>query len=172
MADLTRTIQELAGTRNQDEVKLYQCNVNAVDLSTRTANVTTITGTANLTFDALLTAGISDGFVITPEVGSMVYVLMSKYTLPFIITFSDITQFDIMGGEFGGLVKVVELTQKLNDLENKVNEIISIFGTHTHTVTAIGAPTSFTPTPIAGSLIITQREDIENININHGTNGS
>lgn len=171
MADLTRTIQELAGTRNQDEVKLYQCNVNSVNLSKRTANVTTITGTANLTFDALLTAGISDGFVITPEVDSMVYVLTSKYTLPFIVTFSDITQFDIMGGEFGGLVKVVELTQKLNDLENKVNEIITTFGTHTHPVISTGAPTSPTTTPISGNLTISQREDIENINVKHGKNG-
>jgi hypothetical protein len=170
MADLTRTIQELAGTRNQDEVKLYQCNVNSIDLSKRTANVTTITGTANLTFDALLTAGISDGFVVTPEIGSMVYVLMSKYTLPFIITFSDIIQFDIMGGEFGGLVKVVELTQKLNNLENKVNEIISTFGTHTHNVIAVGSPTAPTTTPIAGNLTISQREDIENVNVRHGKN--
>lgn len=168
MADLTRTIQELAGTRNQDEVKLYQCNVNSVDLSKRTANVTTITGTANVTFDALLTAGISDGFVVTPEVGSMVYVLMSKYTLPFIITFSDITQFDIMGGEFGGLVKVVELTQKLNNLENKVNEIITTFGTHTHGVVSVGSPTSPTATPIVGNLTISQRAEIENIKIKHG----
>jgi len=171
MADLTRTIQELAGTRNQDEVKLYQCNVNSIDLSKRTANVTTITGTTNLTFDALLTAGISDGFVITPEVESMVYVLTSKYTLPFIVTFSDITQFDIMGGEFGGLVKVVELTQKLNDLENKVNEIITTFVTHTHPVISTGAPTSPTSTPISGNLTISQREDIENINVKHGKNG-
>ena len=170
MADITRTIQELAGTRNQDEVKLFQCNVNSVDLSNRTANVTTITGTANLTFDALLTAGISDGFVITPEVGSMVYVLMSKYTLPFVVTFSDIMQFDIMGGEFGGLVKVVELTQKLNNLENKVNEIIATFGTHTHNVTAVSAPTAPTTTPIQGNLTISQREDIENVNVRHGKN--
>jgi hypothetical protein len=170
MGDLTRTIQELAGTRNQDEVKFYQCNVNSIDLSKRTANVTTITGTANLTFDALLTAGISDGFVVTPEVDSMVYVLMSKYTLPFILTFSDIVQFDIMGGEFGGLVKVVELTQKLNNLENKVNEIISTFGTHTHAVVAVGSPTSPTSTPIVDSLIISQREDIENVNVKHGKN--
>jgi hypothetical protein len=170
MADLTRTIQELAGTRNQDEVKLYQCNVNSVDLSKRTANVTTITGTANITFDALLTAGISDGFVVTPEIDSMVYVLMSKYTLPFIVTFSDIMQFDIMGGEFGGLVKVVELTQKLNNLENKVNDIITTFGTHTHNVTAVGSPTAQTATPIVGSLIISQQQDIENVNVKHGKN--
>jgi hypothetical protein len=172
MADLTRTIQELAGTRNQDEVKLYQCNVNSVDLSKRTANVTTITGTANLTFDALLTAGISDGLVITPEIDSMVYILMSKYTLPFIVTFSDIMQFDIMGGEFGGLVKVVELTQKLNNLENKVNEIITTFGTHTHAVTAVGVPTLPTSTPISGILTISQRAEIENINVKHGKNGN
>ena len=171
MADLVRTIQELAGTRNQDEVRLLQCNVNSVDLSKRTANVTTITGTANLTFDALLTAGISDGFVITPEIDSMVYILMSKYTLPFIVTYSDIMQFDIMGGEFGGLVKVVELTQKLNNLENKVNQIIATFGTHTHNVTAVGAPTAPTTTPIVGNLTISQRAEIENINVKHGKNG-
>lgn len=168
MSDITKTIQELAGTRNQDEVKLYQCNVNSIDLSKRTANVTTITGTANLTFDALLTAGISDGFVIKPEIGSMVYVLTSKYTLPFIVTFSDITQFDIMGGEFGGLVKVVELTQKLNNLENKVNEIITTFGTHTHTVIMLGAPTATTATPIVGNLTVSQRAEIENTKIKHG----
>jgi hypothetical protein len=171
MADLVRTIQELAGTRNQDEVKLLQCNVNSVDLSNRTANVTTITGTADLTFDALITAGISDGFVTTPEVGSMVFVLMSKYTLPFIVTFSDITQFDIMGGEFGGLVKVVELTQKLNDLENKVNDIIENFIVHTHTSAVVGAQTSPTSQVIGEPLEITQQAEIENINIKHGKNG-
>jgi hypothetical protein len=171
MADIVRTIQELAGTRNIDEVKLLQCNVNSVDLSNRTANVTTITGTTNLTFDALITAGISDGIVITPEVNSMVFVLMSKYTLPFIVTFSDITQFDIMGGEFGGLVKVVELTEKLNNLENKVNEIINTFETHTHNVTAVGAPTSPTSTPVAGTLTPSTRDEIENINVKHGENG-
>jgi hypothetical protein len=75
-----------------------------------------------------------------------------------------------MGGEFGGLVKVVELTQKLNNLENKVNEIIVTFGTHTHAVTAVGSPTSPTTTPIAGSLTISQRDDIENVNVRHGKN--
>ena len=170
MADLTRTIQELAGTRNQDDIQLLQCNVNSVDLSNRTANVTTITGTANLTFDALLTAGISEGLVITPEIDSMVYVLISKYTLPFIVTYSDILQFDIMGGEFGGLVKVIELTQKLNNLENKVNDLIAKFGTHTHGVIATGSPTSPTTTPVVGSLTITQRLEIENINVKHGKN--
>jgi hypothetical protein len=80
-------------------------------------------------------------------------------------------QFDIMGGEFGGLVKVVELTQKLNDLENKINEIITTFGTHTHNVTAVGAPTSPTSTPISGNLAISVRADIENINVKHGKNG-
>jgi len=76
-----------------------------------------------------------------------------------------------MGGEFGGLVKVVELTQKLNDLENKVNEIITTFVTHTHPVISTGAPTSPTSTPISGNLTISQREDIENINVKHGKNG-
>jgi hypothetical protein len=73
-----------------------------------------------------------------------------------------------MGGEFGGLVKVVELTQKLNNLENKVNEIITTFGTHTHTVIMLGAPTATTATPIVGNLTVSQRADIENTKNKHG----
>jgi hypothetical protein len=168
MADIAKAIRELAGTRNQDEVKLYQCNVNSVDASKRTCNVTTITGNATLTFDAQITAGVSDGFFVVPEIDSMVFVLSSKYSLPFVVSYSDITDYIIMGGEFGGLVKVLELTQKLNNLENKVNEIISTFGTHTHNVINVGQQTAPTLTPINGSLTVTQRAELENTRIKHG----
>lgn len=168
MSDIGKAIRELAGVRNQDDVKLYQCNVNSIDVAKRTCNVTTITGNAILTFDAQITAGISDGFLIIPEIDSMVFVLSSKYSLPFIISYSDITDYIIMGGEFGGLVKVIELTQKLNNLENKINEIISTFGTHTHNVTNVGQQTAPTLTPINGSLTITERVEIENTKIKHG----
>jgi hypothetical protein len=163
MSDLAKTIQELAGTRNQDEVKLYQCKVNSVDISKRLCNVTTITGNATLTFNAFLSAGVSDGFIPTPEDDSMVYVLKSKYTLPFVVQYSDIVDYVIMGGEFGGLVKVIELTQKINNLENKVNEIITKFDGHVHT-----ANNTPTVTLIVTQLTLTNRADIENEKVRHG----
>lgn len=67
-------------------------------------------------------------------------------------------------GDLGGLVKVIELTEKLNALENKVNQIISAFNSHTHILTLSTGTGSAAPTasPVSGTLTPTQRADIEN----------
>ena len=67
-------------------------------------------------------------------------------------------------GAYGGLVKVIDLVTKLNNLENKVNSIITAYNAHSHP--GNGLPTAST---ITGSLIPTNRNDIENTKINHGS---
>lgn len=157
MSDIAQTIQELAGTRNQDEVKLYQAIVNSVDIAKRTCNVTTITGNATLTFDAQLMSGVADGILVIPELQSYVFVLKSKYTIPFVILYSDVDNVSFMGGEFGGLVKVAELVKKINDLEKRLNEIAIWSGT-------------VSPPLISIPLILTVRDNLENQSVKHGTN--
>jgi hypothetical protein len=72
-------------------------------------------------------------------------------------------------GSMGGLVKVIELTQKLNNLENKVNQLITSFNSHVHTGVTTGAGSSaITPTPVSGTLVVTNRGDIENNKILQG----
>lgn len=70
-------------------------------------------------------------------------------------------------GNLGGLVKVIELTNKLNALENKVNDIISKFNSHTHILTlSTGTGTAAaTANPVSGTLTPTNRGDIENTKI-------
>lgn len=164
--NIISVIQNLSGAQNDDKVRLLQCTVNIVDLGNRKANVTTITGQSTLNFDVQLQAGIADGLVIEPLVGSMVYVLMSKYTLPFIVQYSDIVSLSINGSEFGGLVKVIELTQKLNAMEKIVNDLIIKYNTHTHL--AAGTPTSIASVIETNSLTPTEQSEIENIVIKHG----
>lgn len=66
-------------------------------------------------------------------------------------------------GNLGGLVKVNDILTKLNNLENKVNTIISTFNSHTHLGVTTGAGTSGTsPTPITGTLTPTTKSEIEN----------
>lgn len=166
--NIISAIQKIAGSENDDKVRLLQCTVNSVDIDNRTANVTTITGYVKVDIDAQLQAGVADGLVITPAIGSMVFVFLSKYTLPFIIQYSDFVSLTINGDEFGGLVKVIELTNKINSLENKVNDIINIFATHTHGVISAGSPTSPTSTPVTGNLVVTQQSEIENTIVKHG----
>ena len=117
--------------------------------------MTTITGNARLTFDVQLMAGVADGFLIEPKVGSMVFVLMSKYTLPFVVQYSDVVSYSLNGDEFGGLVKVIELTEKINALEQKINEIITW-----------GA--SVTPPLPSTPLVLTQQSELENLTVQHG----
>lgn len=149
-------IQNIAGVQNDDKVKLLQCSVDSVDLDNCICSVTTISGNAKLSFDAQLMAGVADGLLISPTVGSMVYVLFSKYTLPFVVKYGDIDSYSFNGDEFGGMVKVIELTQKINALENMINQILI----WSDTVTP-----PFTQPP----LIITQQSELENPNISHGS---
>ena len=77
------------------------------------------------------------------------------------ITFND--------GAMGGLVKVVELTQKLNALENKVNALLTAYNSHVHSGVTTGPGSSGpTPTQVTGTLTPTQRADIENDKIVQG----
>jgi len=153
--NIISAIQQIAGVQNDDKVRLLQCTVNSVDLDNRICNVTTITGKSAVNFDAQLMAGVADGLLIEPKVDSMVYVLISKYTLPFVLQYSDVVTYAFNGDEFGGLVKVIELTQKLNILENKINELITWGAT-------VSPP--FTSTPLQ----LTQQDEIENKSVNHG----
>jgi hypothetical protein len=72
-------------------------------------------------------------------------------------------------GSLGGLVKVIQLTQKLNNLENKVNQLITAYNTHVHTGVTTGAGSSaVTPSTVSGALTPTNRVDIENDLVKHG----
>lgn len=66
-------------------------------------------------------------------------------------------------GSLGGMVKVNDILTKLNNLENKVNAIISAFNSHVHTGVTTGAGSSgVTPTSITGTLTPTTKSEIEN----------
>jgi hypothetical protein len=72
-------------------------------------------------------------------------------------------------GAMGGLVKVIELTQKLNALENKVNALLAAYNSHVHSGVTTGPGSSGpTPTQVSGTLTPTQRADIENDKIVQG----
>ncbi|SBV95271.1 hypothetical protein KL86DYS2_10879 [uncultured Dysgonomonas sp.] len=79
------------------------------------------------------------GILITPAAGSSVIVgrIMESDEL-FIEMFSEVESIVIDGGEFGGLIKIQELTNKLNALVKSVNSLITNYNGHTHTVSTTG----------------------------------
>jgi len=120
------------------------------------------------------------GILIVPKLSSVVLVglIENREESAFICTYSEIDKIHLIvndiqlsGDAFGGLVKVDELTQKLNKVENAVNQLKADFNSHTHN--APQAPTGTVPTlppliPSTVTLINTVRNDIENQKVKHG----
>lgn len=183
---ITEAIQRLAGTQLTDEVYILICTVDSVDVDGRTCDCTAVGGTAITDIPGVqLMAEVDDGALYIPAIGSTVIVVYSKRNVPYIALYSELsalyyvvgdTTLDITNGlikfndgSFEGLVKVVELTQKLNALENKVNDLIATFNTHVHGgVSTGGGSTATTATPVTGTLTPTTQSEIENEKIIHG----
>lgn len=160
-----RDIRELIGIlAGQGSVTIMDMEVKSVSIPDRTAICT------NGTNDIIcrLMASVDDGMLCIPEVDSSVVVMLSKTVDPVIIMYSGIDKIVMRGGQFDGLTKVEKLTEKLNNLENKVNDLITWTGTHTHVGVTSGPSSTGTATPVTGTLTPTQQSDIENDNITHG----
>lgn len=177
MSDTIRqAIQQLAGTHLVDKPHLAIAQVISSDVQACTCTVELVTAkTSERKLTVSLMADVSDGLLMIPADGSTVIVAWSDRMLPYVAMFSDLQdiyldatgKITINQGTEGGLVKVRDLVAKLNNLENKVNAIISSYNIHVHPdpVSGItGAPT----VPITGTLTPTQVVDIENPNVTHG----
>jgi hypothetical protein len=81
--------------------------------------------------------------------------------------------FTFNGGENDGFVKVKELTEKLNNLEIVLNNFISSYNSHKHTVFAlpnpllVPLPTAITANLVTEKLIKTKQTELENTKIKH-----
>jgi hypothetical protein len=165
---IKEAIERLSGTFMQDSVKLFLASVDSVNEAERTCDVTPLTDNATTSYPSvLLMAESDDGVLIVPTIGSNVIVNVSKRGVAYVCMFSEVDKVTIItktltqfnDGSFGGLVKVQELVDKINRLENTFNN-------HVHVGVTVGtASTGFTATPIAP---ITTKTDIENDKITHG----
>jgi hypothetical protein len=83
---------------------------------------------------------------------------------------------EINGDSLGGLVMVQGCLDKINQLESKVNSLVSKHNTHTHLYIAPSIPLPGPPIPTAPTLVTdtpiieTKLSDLENITVKHGNN--
>ena len=185
--EIKELIQKIAGTYGKANVKLFDGNVVSVDLPSFTCVVDSIDSSLNgITVRFMLEQ--SDGDMSVPQVDSTVTVAMTDFTDPYIVSATWLDEklfvvgnqsYDIKpdkqifnDGGFDGLVKSPDLTTKLNNIENLLNDLISKFNNHTHILTlSSGTGTAaITLTPETNTLTPTQQSDIENPNITHGAN--
>ena len=89
-----------------------------------------------------------------------------------VLSFSEIDTITINGGNLGGLIKIQELTDKLNKFINEVNSLVSTFNSHTHTTNAtVGATvvvgTIYSPATPASNVSSFNKSDYEDEKIKH-----
>ena len=180
-------IQKIAGTYGKANVKLFDGTVMSVDNNGRTCTVDSIDSSLN-GIQVRFMLEVSDGDMSVPQVGSTVTVAMTDFTDPYIVSATWLDEklfvvgnqsYDIKpdkqifnDGSYDGLVKVIDLTTKLNAIENLINNLLEavtavvILGTVADggAVKAgilLGLGSGITP--------ITQQSDIENTSITHGS---
>lgn len=173
---LAEAIQQLAGTKFMNFTTIAIADVVSVDVDARTCRCRTIGGTTTADLITVsLMAEVEDGLLLVPEVDSTVIVGYDNRTLPFIIMYSGLSAatfwvngvITLKDGSLGGIPIVGALLQKINNLENKVNQLVNAHNGHVHPDPVSGSTGS--PTIIVtGTLTPTQLNEIENTNVTHG----
>lgn len=138
-------------------VQDYTCTVELVDTETEI-------------FDVQLQADESNGLLLTPAIHtesapSFVIIAPLDTGVYAVVMYSRLSAIKFLDGSFGGVVKVADLVSKLNAIENKVNSVISFLNSHTHASNGVVAAPPFS----GGNLSTTNRGDIENDKVTHGT---
>ncbi len=153
-------VQKLAGTYLKDIVSILSCTVDSVDADNRVCDCTPIGGDATTSIPGVqLCAENNNGLVVFPKVGSTVIVAQSIRNNTFVMMFSDVDAIQFMDGTFGGLVKIIDLTTKLNNLKTEVQaELVKI----QTAITALGG--AYVP----GTLSAFSKADYENTLVKHG----
>jgi hypothetical protein len=161
---IREAVQWLAGTKLSDNVYSLEATVKSVDEGARTCVCQIVSGKVNNILDGVqLMAGVDDGFLIIPAVGSNVKIIKSDFTDAYIAQYSEVDKIIFRGGDLGGLVKVISNVQRLNLIENKINSLLAAYNGHVHV-----ANNTATVSLVAGTLTPTQRSDIENTKITQG----
>lgn len=124
--------------------------------------------------------GHTEGLIITPADDSFVFVTLLNENDAFVSKFSTIQKIGldvkgdiiINGGKNEGLVKIKELTDKLNALKTSVNDLISAYNSHTHSVSTTGTAAAQTGTAAVIVSKVLQaaafnKTDYENTKIKH-----
>jgi len=174
--DIRTAILEISKTYKNQYSEL--CFVKSVNSTAKTCDCVSITviedGETYLTTDAdflnvLLMANTDTGFYIVPKVGSYVVVTMIEQFGSYVAMYSSVDEIQLNGSNYSGLVKIADLVTKLNNLENKVNDLITFSATHVHSgVTTGGGSSAVSPTPVAGALTPTVQANLENLTVKQG----
>jgi hypothetical protein len=157
--DIREAIRSLAGSEDLSLFESRICVVSNVNLTNRTCDCTPVNGDAEF-IDVLLSVNKDKGFVLIPSNGSMVAVTQLNESDAFISMVSEIDGMLLNGDNAGGLIKIVDLTTKLNLFVSQTQAQLALIST---AIAGVGG--AYTP----GTLSTFNKTNYENLIVKHGT---
>lgn len=142
--------------------------VTSFDESTSSCSVKFPEDSTEITDVQLQRVPNASGWLVRPSIDSFVLIDWINETSAYIALTSQIDDIVFQGGDNGGLIKIEDLTSKLNELVSSVNAMYGEFKAHTHNVTAVGSPTGpVIPVPAQPDASDFNKSDYENENFKH-----
>lgn len=143
--------------------------VKSVDEDEMTCVVTPIDEGPDFMDVLLMAESSTTGFYLKPSVDSLVMIAPQNNETYYISLVSDIDEVWIRGNANGGVTKVSDMVTRLNNIENKVNDLVTYSSTHVHTGVQTGGGSSGPASaPVTGSLTLTTADDIQSTTVKHG----
>lgn len=181
--DIIYAIRQIVGADGIKKAQIIMGTVTNVDEKTCDVDITL--GDACQSIKGVnLNSASNDGFTLIPANGSDILIALMPDNSAYMVACEDIDKavcyidennsyefdnngFIWNGGNNGGLVKVIELTQKVNNLENLVNNLLTTLKTTTIPLAPSGTY-PFAPLYAAFSALTpTTQTEIENTKIKH-----
>lgn len=118
---------------------------------------------------SLMSEHSENGMYYKPVIDSLVIIAPMNETRYYVAMYSEIEEVWLRGSEHGGLVKVSELVDKLNNIENDINDLKTVFSTWVPVPNDGGAALKGAAATWYGAqLTPTEIADIENEKVLHG----
>lgn len=140
--------------------------VKSVNQSEATAEVQIINGDT-LPDVHLQQIANDDGLLMLPKTDSVVLVGWSDNTTAFIAMYSELDNVIFHDGTFGGLIKINDLTTKINELVSTVNAFRAEYKAHTHLDPVSGSTGTPQPVPVQADAATFTASDYENTRVQH-----
>nr|DAE14591.1 MAG TPA: baseplate protein [virus sp. ct87y24] len=183
MSDIASLIRQLAGCQGS---VIKVCEVTSVDRSARTIDCQPLDESAPILGATLQADGEGkEGITLYPKKGALVIVALVDGTpLGAVILTDEIDELDVKigdmsvqitkegillnEGKLGGLIKVEELTTKINTLEREVNDLKQVLSTWTPVPQDGGSSLKASISSWAGKQIqLSKRGDYEDTKVKH-----
>lgn len=167
--DLQQAIRKLSGFEDLG-FESKACTVSNINTTDYTCDCTPIDGSADY-LGIIYNADAKKGFVLEPKDGSIVVITVTSDTTGFVSMVSEVNQIYLNGDNEGGIVKVSDLVDRINDIKDVVNDLITKYNTHTHilTLSAGTGTAAATTTTEPDTIPNTTVNELQNNKVKHGS---